>query len=233
MARLASARRVAVPRALRAAVGVGSAFSAASRGLPRNVLVGGLAVLPAVGAVVGILAGGASRLVSGRGAAAAAIAGVATLAALSAGRPQRGLATAAAPLGIAAVAVVELAKLWAVATVPAAGRPLALGLAAMLGRWALVVQCYGGRPSGGGLAAQLVGRARLQEFGWASTLAFGAALALLDAVGLVVLLAAVLVAVGARVLAYRRAGGVSEAALWATVEAVETAALLILAALAR
>ena len=41
-----------------------------------------------------------------------------------------------------------------------------------------------------GLAAQLVGRARLREFGWASALAFGATLAALDAVGLVVLLAA-------------------------------------------
>ena len=219
-------------RELRAAVGVGSTFAAAGRGLPRDALVGGLAVLPLVGAALGGLAGGVAYLVSGWSSAATAVAGVGTLAALSAAKPERGLA-AVAPFGAAAVAAVTLARLWAVAAVPATGLPLVLGLAAMLGRWALVVQCYGGRPSGGGLAAQLVGRARLREFGWASTLAFGATLTLLDAVGLVVLLVAVLVTVAARVLAYRRSPGVTDAALWATVAATETAVLVTLAALTR
>jgi cobalamin synthase len=217
---------------LRAALGVGSAL-AAPRDLPRDALVAGLAVVPIVGAGLGAVAGGAAGIASGWSPAASAVAALGTLAASSAGRPERGLGAVTAPLGPAAVVVVVLARLYAVATVPAAGLPLVLGLAAMLGRWALVMQCYGGRPHGGGLAFQLVGRARLREFGWASTLAFGATLALLDAVGLVVLLAAVLVAVAARVLAYRRTPGVSESALWATVEAVETTVLLTLAALVR
>jgi cobalamin synthase len=223
---------VPVARVLRAALGVGSAL-AAPRDLPRDALVAGLAVVPVVGAGLGVVAGAAAGVVSGWGVAASAVAGVGTLAVSSAGRPERGLGAVTAPLGPAAVGVVVLARLCAVAAVPPAGLPLVLGLATMLGRWALVVQCYGGYPHGGGLASQIVGRARLREFGWASTLAFGATLALLDAVGLVVLLAAVLVAIAARVLAYRRARGVSETALWATVEAVETTVLLVLALLTR
>jgi len=48
-----------------------------------------------------------------------------------------------------------------------------------------------------------------------------------------VLLAAVVVTVAARVLAYRRSPGVTDAALWATVAATETAVLVTLAALTR
>jgi cobalamin synthase len=104
----------------------------------------------------------------------------------------------------------------------------------MLGRWAIIVQCYGGVPNTArGLAADLVGRARLREFGWASSVTFAVTLALLDAIGLVVLLAVTLATVGFRILAYRRAGGLTGRLLMATAELIETIALLVLAALAR
>jgi cobalamin synthase len=129
---------------------------------------------------------------------------------------------------------VLVAKLWAVARLPADARTLALLLACMLGRWAVVVQCYGGSPAGvRGPAAQLVGRARLREFGWASAVAFGTTLAALDAVGLVVLLAATLTTLGLRVFAYRRLGGIDGRVLGASSEMVELVVLCVLAGLAR
>src|SRR5262249_58310415 len=87
-------------------------------------------------------------------------------------------------VGLAIAAACWLAKLWALLRVPEAARPVALVLAPMLGRWAVVVQCYGGAPGAArGLAAALVGRARLREFGWASTAAFVVTLAVLGAPG--------------------------------------------------
>ncbi len=217
----------------RAALAVATARDQLARGIPRDALVRGLLFLPPLGAVFGAAAGGVARPLADLGAVAGAVTGVALLAGFAGGRTLRGLAAAAAPYGPWAVAAVCAAKVAALAALPVGGWPAVLLLAGMLGQWAFVVQCHGGRPCGGGLAAGLVGRARLWEFGWASAVAFGVTMALLDAVGLVVVLAAVLAAVGARVVAYRRAGGVSDAALGATVETVQVVVLAVLAALVR
>jgi adenosylcobinamide-GDP ribazoletransferase len=221
---------VAIAREIRAAVGAVAGVPALTRDLPREALVGGLLFYPIVGALVGGLAAVAARLAGRFGALAAAVAAVGVLALASRGATLRDLVAA----GWIVPTAVLGAKLWAVAELPADARTLALPLAGMLGRWAVVVQCYGGSPAAArGLAAQLVGRARLREFGWASAVAFGTTLAALDAVGLVVLLAATLTTVGIRVLAYRRWGGVNGRVLGASSEMVELVVLGALAGLAR
>jgi adenosylcobinamide-GDP ribazoletransferase len=221
---------VAIAREIRAAVGAIAGVPALTRDLPREALVGGLLFYPIVGALVGGLAAVAARLAGRFGALAAAVAAVGVLALASRGATLRDLVAA----GWIVPTAVLGAKLWAVAELPADARTLALPLAGMLGRWAVVVQCYGGSPAAArGLAAQLVGRARLREFGWASAVAFGTTLAALDAVGLVVLLAATLTTVGIRVLAYRRWGGVNGRVLGASSEMVELVVLGALAGLAR
>lgn len=220
---------MAIAREIRAAVGAVAGVPALTRDLPREALVGGLLFYPIVGALVGGLAAVAARLAGRFGALAAAVAAVGVLALASRGATLRDLVAA----GWIVPTAVLGAKLWAVAELPADARTLALPLAGMLGRWAVVVQCYGGSPAAArGLAAQLVGRARLREFGWASAVAFGTTLAALDAVGLVVLLAATLTTVGIRVLAYRR-GGVNGRVLGASSEMVELVVLGALAGLAR
>lgn len=232
---------MAIGDEMRAAAGTVAGLGALRRGLPRAAVVGGLVFYPLVGAALGLLAAAAAHLAAPLGRLPAAIAALVVLAGGSGGRTLRDLATAAggatarpSAAGIVVAAVVVLVKLWALARLPDGARTVALPLACMLGRWAVVVQCYGGSVVGAnGLAAQIVGRARLREFGWASVLAFGATLAALDAVGLLVLLAATLTSVGIRVLAYRRAGGVSGAVLGASTELVETVALVVLALLAR
>ena len=221
---------MAILQEIRAAVAAVAGLPALARDLPREALAGGLVFYPVVGALLGGAAAVAGRLAEPLGSLPAAIAanGVVTLA--SRGRTLRVLP----PVGRLLPAAVVAGQGWALAHLPADARTLALPLACMLGRWAVVVQCYGGSPAGArGLAAQLVGRARLREFGWASALAFGATLAALDAVGLLVLLAATLTAVGIRVLAYRRLGGVDGRVLGASGELVELVALAVLAALAR
>jgi cobalamin synthase len=103
----------------------------------------------------------------------------------------------------------------------------------MLGAWAVVVQCYGGAPARErGTAAALVGRARFREFAWASVVALGVTLAAGEPIGLVVVLVASLVTVGVRLLAYRRAGGLTGRLLGASRELVETAVLGVLGVLA-
>ena len=100
----------------------------------------------------------------------------------------------------------------------------------MLARWASVVQCYGGTALAGttGLAA-LAGRARFREFAIASVTALGTTLAVLDAVGLAIAVACALVTLGVRLVAYRRRGGIDDAAMSATSALVETSALVLLA----
>ncbi len=245
---------MAIADELRAAVGGVTGLRRVGRGVPREAQVGGLVFYPLVGAAIGLAAVVALRLAGPLGPRLAAIAALVVLAAASGGRTLAGLAGAAGALGApgepsavlarlrgrpsAAGAAVAagffLVKVWALLHVPEPARPLALMLAPMLGRWAVVVQCYGGSPvAARGLAAVLVGRARLREFGWASALVFAATLAVLDAVGLVVLLAVTLATVALRVLAYRRAGGLTGRQLAATAEVIETGTLVVLALLAR
>src|SRR5262245_17668630 len=201
-----------------------------TRAAPREDLVGGLVFYPVIGAVLGGVAAVAAHAVRPLGGLAVAVVAIVALAGLSRGRPLRGLAQ----VGWIVAAAALVLKLWAVAAMPEGARLLALPLAGMLGRWAVVVQCYGGSSARAeGLAASLIGRARLREFGWASAVAFGTTLATLDAIGLVVLLAATLTTIGIRMLAYRRVGGVNGMVLGASSEVVETVTLALLAGLAR
>ena len=233
---------VAIADEIRAAVGVVFGLGALGRSPSREAEVGGLVFYPVVGAAVGGIAAAGAALAAPLGPLPAAAAAVGVLAAGSVGRTVRTLANAGRrpdrhglTLGGFALAVsVVAAKVWAVWRIPGGGRTAALVLAGMLGRWAIVVQCYGGTPAAGsGQAARLVGRARLREFGWASAIAFAATLATLDAIGLLVLLAATLTTIALRVAAYRRSGGVGAPLLDVSLELVETVVLLVLAGLAR
>lgn len=219
--------------AVAAAIGRLTVFGAATAGRSSEALIAGLAFYPAVGLAVGIAAALAATATGLVVPLLAPIAGVVVLEGLAAGRPRAALSAGRGALGTGVALAGLVVKVWAVAAVPAALRPTALAIAPMLGRWAMVVQCYGGRPAGGPSGAvPLVGRARFQEFGWASLLAFAVTLAVAEAVGLVVLLVAALTTLGVRVRAHRRRGGLSESDVEATSELVETAVLVLLGLLA-
>ena len=245
---------MAIADELRAAVGGATCLRRLGAGVPREARAGGLVFYPLIGVLAGLLAAAALRLADPVDGLMACVAALVVLAATSGGRTVSGAASAAgalgtsgghaavlarlrgqpSPGGIAIAGAFWLVKLLALLRIPGTARPIALVLAAMLGRWAIIVQCYGGAPGAArGLAADLVGRARLREFGWASSVTFAVTLALLDAIGLVVLLAVTLATVGFRILVYRRAGGLIGRLLMATAELIETIALLVLAALAR
>src|SRR6266850_686695 len=184
---------------------------------------------------------------------AAGPAGILVLVALAGGWPTAGLAAAAeallrtgppatalarlragpGALGITLAVTAVAARAAAAVVLPPPARTTALLIAPMLGAWAVVVQCYGGTPAHArGIAASLVGRARFREFAWASVVALGVTLSVGEPIGLVVVLVASLATVGMRVLAHRRLGGLTGRILAATRELVETAVLVLLAALA-
>jgi len=220
---------VPIVQEIRAAVAAVAGIPALAD-LPREALVGGLAFLPVAGAALGAAAGATAHLAEPLGTLPAAVAAIGMVALVARGRTLRDLTPPARSLSVALLA----GQVLATALIPPAARVLALPLACMLGRWAVVVECYGGSPVGAsGLAAQLVGRARLREFGWASAVAFGTTLAALDAIGLVVLLGATLTAVWVRVVAYRRLGGVDGRVLAVSGELVALVVLAALAGLAR
>ena len=217
-------------------------------------LAGGLAFYPLVGLGLGAVAAAAAAGLGKLPPLFAGPGGVLVLAALGGGRGTLGLAAAAAallgpgeratalarlrahpgPLGRALAAAALLARMAAAAMLPAPARTAALLVAPMLGAWGVVVQCYGGTPvHARGPAAALVGRARFREFAWASVTALGVTLALGDAVGLVVVVAAALVTLGLRVVAHRRLGGLTGRLLAATRELVETVVLVTLGLLAQ
>lgn len=126
-------------------------------------------------------------------------------------------------LAVLAVKVLALAS-----TGDELGAP-ALLLAPTLGRWAPVVLAHGARPVGGPPDAPLlVGRVAFREFGWSSVLAFGFAMSVADALGLVAVVGAALLATGMRLWAYRRHGMVSSDVLAASIEVVETTVLVLL-----
>jgi hypothetical protein len=178
------------------------------------VRVAGLAWLPLVGALVGAVAALGAALVASWSGLGGAVAGALVLDLLG-GRPL-GLGT-----GL---------KVAALLLVPPTARWVPLVLAPVLGRWAQTVQSYGGRRPPGEPADDA--RAQFREFGWASVTALGTALALLDAVGLLVGLAAALTTVGTRVLLARRRGGMPASGPAATAALVEVVVVGVLAALA-
>ena len=186
-----------------------------------------LAFYPAVGLVLGMVAGAVAWGMDGCCPAFAGVAGIVVLTVLSASRVR---AARGVP-GVATAALAFAAKLWSVTVLPVPARTAALLIAPMLGRWAIVVQCYGG-VAGSPERAGLAGQARFREFGWASVTAFAVTLAVADAAGLVVLVTAAVTTVVLRLHAHRRGRGMTEGLLVATAELVETAAMVVLALLA-
>jgi len=224
---------------LGAAVGCLTAFRHPAAAASRESLAGGLAFYPAVGLGLGAAAAAIAGGVAVGMPAAAGPAGILVLVAASGACGARGVAAlserlgASRAVGVGLAVTVVIARAAGSAFLPAPARTTALLLAPMLGAWGIVVECYGGAPPAGrGIATALVGRARFREFGWASVIALGVTLDAGEPIGLVVVLAASLTTVGARVFAYRRFGGIGADALGATRELVETAVVAALALLA-
>lgn len=202
-----------------AAIGTGTAWRRAASGLALPVRVAGLAYLPLIGGLVGVVAAAAGATGALLTPLAGVVAAVAMLELLAGRRPTPTGGVTAAVKGLALFAVPG-GQAWLVA----------LALAAGLGRWAVVVQCYGGRPASGPDASPLVGRARFREFGVASLSAIGGALVALDALGLLAVLASAATTVALRALAYRRGPGLTQARLERTESVVEAVVLVVLAA---
>jgi hypothetical protein len=198
----------------RSAIALGTRFVHVADDVAAPVRVAGLAWLPLMGAFVGGAAALMAALVASWSGPGGAVAGVLVLDLLG-GRPF-GLGSGA--------------KAGALMLIPPAARWVPLILAPVLGRWAQTVQCYGGRRPHGEPARD--DKAQFREFGWASVTALGAALALLDAVGLLVGLAAALTTVGTRVVLARRCGGMPASGPVATATLVEVVVVGVLAALA-
>lgn len=231
---------------------VGAPLATALAGLTRfrpggtdHVGAGALALYPLVGFGLGAVAALTATAVELGSPWAAGPAGVLALAWLAGPRGPAGLArlpalsARGAPAAVRArfaeepgaagrlLAMGALAgRVMAAAALPVAARTTALLVAPMLGAWAVVVQCHGGAPADARDPADaLVGRADFGAFGWASLTAFALTLALGDALGLVCVVAAALTTLGVRVLAHRRAGGLTGSLLAATRELVETVVL--------
>ncbi len=234
-----------------AAVGCLGPWRRPAAGATRPDLAGGLAFYPIIGLAMGAVAAGTAHAIAALRPSLAGAAGVLALEVLSAGRPRRALAAAAALVGPGTPAVVLervraapgvlgwivaaaalVGKVAAATVLPGPARTVALLVAPMLGRWTIAVLCYGGAPTHArGTAAALVGRARFREFGAASVTAFAVTLSLADAVGLVLVVTAALMTVGLRLVAYRRIGGLTGRLLLGMGEVVETATVALLALL--
>jgi cobalamin synthase len=211
-------------RALAAAIGDLTLLRTAGRDASPAAVVESLAFYPVVGLGLGACAAAAATMTDVPLASAAA--GVLVLEALAGFAPRR--ATARVAGGLVAAAALA-AKLAGAAAIPAPARAPALLLAPMLGRWAVVVGCHGGTSrEAPGRLARVVGRARFQEFGWASLVTFAVALSLAEATGLLLLLVAALMVLGARAIAHRRLGGMTSDVVLVSGEAVETGVLVIL-----
>ena len=222
---------MALAEELRSAVGSLTAFGRSDARARPQTLAGALAFYPAVGLLLGLVASGVAWAVDQGYPAFAGAAGVLVLAALSGGRAARSLAAGGA-LGVSTAGLAFAARLWSVTGLPAPALTATLLVAPMLGRWAIVVQCYGGVPAAASAPAALAGRARFREFGIASVTAFAVTLAVADAAGLLVLVAAALATVALRVYAYRGAGRMTERLLAAAAELVETVVMVAFALLA-
>jgi adenosylcobinamide-GDP ribazoletransferase len=178
-----------------------------------HVLLGGLVSEPVRAVVVVLVWAILSRGMSLR-AVASAVAG---------GRERTG---ARPLLGSLAIATVVAGKVMTLTLIGPALVAHVLVIAPALGRWALVVLAYGARPiRGGSCTALQVSRVTFREFGWSSVLAFAIALSRADAVGLVFVIVAAVVATGLRLGAYARSGEMSSDVLGAGIEIVELAVL--------
>jgi adenosylcobinamide-GDP ribazoletransferase len=137
---------------------------------------------------------------------------------------------AVGPAGAALVLAALAGKLLALWD-PGPLRPWALALAPMLGRWAMVVVAFSARQARPGTPGpRFEAGITFREFGWASVIAGVATLATLEALGLLAILSVAAAALGLRLVCHRWLGGLSPAAFWASAEAAEVVALLVLRA---
>ncbi len=180
-----------------------------------------LAWLPLVGAAHGILAAGLALAIGRWSSLVGGAVGLSVLRATAEPRATR--------LWLALLALEALAILRA----PVPTQAIAFVLAATLGAWSLVVQCHGGSAVAEAGASGLIGRAAFREFGVASVLAIGGALAVFDAVGLVAVLAAVGPTLLLRAAWHRRYGGMPPWGPQASGRIAEAAVIVVLATLAR
>jgi cobalamin synthase len=221
-------------------------WGAVCGGAEREALARATLYFPLVGGMMGVVLIPVSRLAGGvAGRAGHAAFAVAVLAFVSRGRwyaavadalreagtrpnrppkrPRSGLAVAGA---LAAVKGIGLAAAGGLVDV-------ALLLALVLGRWAPVVLLHGARPIRARPDDRLaVGRVGAAEFAVASVTAIAIALAAAEAVGLVAVVGAALVTTALRLCAYRSAGCMTAAFAGASIEIVETATVLSVAAIA-
>ena len=210
---------------MRAAVMLGSVLP--YRRTDSSAATRALALLPVVGGALGALASVVAWVVSPLGQLAGAAAGVLVLDLLG-GRSTAGRTLGARMLVTAATAT----KIVAVGTLSGPARWVPLVLAPILGRWVTVVQCYGSQPRGATVSGQGMPRAGFREFGVSSVLALGTVLVLLEAVGLLVGLAAAVTAVGLRMVWHARPSGVPVDGARATGAIVEVVVTTLLAGLA-
>lgn len=186
----------------------------------RGVDPGALAWLPLVGAAFGAVAAAVAVLGGRWWPVAGGVLGLGVLRAI-----ERAPATRLG-LGLLAVEAIALGR------APVATQALVLVLAPALGAWSRVVQCHGGvSPAGAG--ATLVGRATFREFGLASVLAVGGALAAVDAVGLVAVLGAATSMLALRAWLHRRAGGMPPWGPRTSGRVAEAVVIVVLATIAR
>jgi adenosylcobinamide-GDP ribazoletransferase len=136
--------------------------------------------------------------------------------------------------GVAAVTLVTSGKVLALAVIAPPLSTAALMLAPVLGRWAVVVLAYGAKPIRAGSDNRFIvtmGRVTFREFGWASVMAFAISFSVAEALGLIAVVAAAVLATALRLLAHRWFGGVSGDMLGAAVELVEAVVLATIAVL--
>jgi hypothetical protein len=178
---------------------------------------GALAWLPLAGAALGLLAAGIAIALGRWSSVLGGAAGLGVLRVLEGPRASR------LWLGLLALETVVLVR------APVATQAVALVLAPALGAWSRVVQCHGGRPASGSERHPLVGRATFREFGLASVLAIGGALAAFDALGLVAVLAAVIPTLLLRATFHARLDGMPA---WGPVASARIAEAVVIVVLA-
>ncbi|OGH60296.1 MAG: cobalamin 5'-phosphate synthase [Candidatus Lindowbacteria bacterium RIFCSPLOWO2_12_FULL_62_27] len=131
------------------------------------------------------------------------------------------------PIGVAAVALILIAKVWSLAAIAQAARGLAVVCAAVTARWVVVIGCamfpYA-RPEGLGTA--FIGKAGWRHILWTTVFTAGVLFLSKSAIAIPMLVAA-LVGIGIGGVAHRSFGGITGDVLGAIVEFAETAVLFV------
>lgn len=206
-------------------------------------------LFPLVGLLIGLVTAAVVTGLRGAPAPVPALVAVTLLAILGGGRSLRGLAhlgdglvafgdrrralerierERVGAVGLGLVVLALGAKLWALSPLPATWAVL---FAPMLGRWAMVVIAFSSRQARvGPPGPRFEPGITFHEFGWASAITGALALASIDAVGLLAMLAVAAATVSLRLIAHRWLGGIDQPLFWASAEVGEIAALFVLGA---